>query len=97
MIKVFVIHPMHGKSSTKIISEREKLAQLARDYTGQDIVINGIDLENINVKSLEFLSVAIEALSQADIAVFGRNWLEARECLILHTICKDYGVTVITE
>ena len=97
MIKVFISHPMHGKSSTKISSEREQLAQLARDYTGQDVIINGIDIENINVKSLEFLSIAIEALSQADIAVFGRGWLEARECLILHQCCKDYGVTVITE
>ena len=97
MKKVFISHPMHGKSSTKIISEREKLADLAREYTGQAVIINGIDLENINVKSLEFISIAVEALSQADIAVFGRGWQAARECSILHECCSRYGVTVITE
>jgi hypothetical protein len=95
MKKVFISQPMRGKSDEEILTERKKLEELAaRSAQGEDITILDSFFKDFDGNALAFLGKSISLLSEADIAVFGRGWEDARGCKIEHKCCKDYGIAV---
>jgi hypothetical protein len=92
MKKVFISQPMADKSKKEILAERAELEALAKERFGEDCVILDTYFKNFNGSALAFLGKSISKLSEADTAVFGAGWEDARGCVIEHMCCDAYGV-----
>jgi hypothetical protein len=95
MKKVFVSQPMRGRTDEEILAERERLEELAREKCGGDAVIVDSFFKDFNGNALQFLGKAIGVLAEADAAIFGKGWENARGCRIEHLCCQEYGIEVI--
>ena len=96
--RIFVSQPMRGRSDSDIEEERQKILQLVKEIEGPDISLmpsffKGRDREML--KPLRMLGMALELLSDADIAVFAPGWETGRGCKIEHECAVQYGVRVI--
>ena len=97
MKKVFISQPMRGKTDEEIIKEREKLVILAKAYAGEDIEVLDTFFKDFDGNALEYLGKSISMLAQADCAVFGRTWREARGCAIEHECCLRYDIPILID
>lgn len=99
MFNVFISQPMNGKTSKEILAERTKIIESAVRFCPKDKVMNIIpsyfgDFDNVVVKNkpLFYLGKSIEMLAEADLAVFGKGWGDARGCVIEKLCAERYGI-----
>lgn len=91
---------MNGKSEVTILVERAKLIGIIEKYykltepTESIYVLDSFITGAEKVNPLFCLGHAIEALSQADIAVFDIGWEDSRGCKIEHECCVSYGIPI---
>lgn len=102
-VRLFISQPMRGKSDEEIESEREDLIVIAKAvYAGRGEVEvidsffkGGLDVPAGAKAPLYYLSKSLELLATADVAIFAKDWREARGCRIEHECADGYGVTRI--
>ena len=94
--KIFISQPMNGRTNDEIEKERESLIEKAKKhFIGDKVEILDSFFKDFNGNSLAFLGKSITLLSEADIALFGFGWQDARGCKIEHECCVKYGIPVI--
>lgn len=98
MKKVFISQPMKDKTNEEIKSERNKIITELKERFGEIEIIDSF-FENAphDARPLWFLGKSLELLSQADIAVFAKDWEKYRGCRIENTCAKEYGISNIVE
>lgn len=102
-VRLFISQPMRGKSDEEIESEREDLIAIAKSvYAGRGEVEvidsffkGGLDVPAGAKAPLYYLSKSLELLATADVAIFAKDWREARGCRIEHECADGYGVSRI--
>ena len=102
-VRLFISQPMRGKSDEEIESEREDLIAIAKAVyagRGEAEVIDsffkgGLDVPAGAKAPLYYLSKSLELLATADVAIFAKDWREARGCRIEHECADGYGVARI--
>ena len=96
-IKVFISQPMNGKTNDEIIAEREKLINSAKERYGENVEIIDSFFKDAphDAKPLWFLGKSLELLSTADVAIFAKDWEQARGCRIENTCAIEYGIGVV--
>lgn len=102
-VRLFISQPMRGKSDEEIESEREDLIAIAKAvYAGRGEVEvidsffkGGLDVPAGAKAPLYYLSKSLELLATADVAIFAKDWREARGCRIEHECTDGYGVARI--
>lgn len=99
MKKLFVSQPMKGLNEREIICARIRILDAASELTGEqyEAIDSFIPGRKYDVKhhSVRCLADSIAFLADADAAVFGWGWEDARGCRIEHQICEDYGIPII--
>ena len=97
MKKIFISQPMRNKTDEEILIERENAIKFVKEKYGDDIQVIDSFFQSapVDAKPLWFLGKSLELLSSADIAVFCKNWQEARGCKIEHECAVKYGIDVI--
>lgn len=96
-VKVFISQPMNGKTDEEILKERNQLIDCAKEHYGENIEVIDSFFKGAphNANPLWFLSESIKKLSEADVAVFAKDWEKARGCKIENECCISYGITAI--
>ena len=102
MKKLFISQPMRCLTAEEILKVREEIKNRAEKTIGEPLeLINSFieDYPGENNKSIPvwYLGKSIQFLSQADIAYFGGDWINARGCKIEYIIAIAYGIKVIKE
>lgn len=101
---VFISQPMRGKTNNQIQSERDVIIEKAKSKCPTDIEFYVIDSfrpdefedeNSVKNKPLFYLAKSIECLAQADIAIFGYGWENARGCKIEHECAQEYGIPIV--
>ena len=100
---LFISQPMRGKSDEEIESEREDLIAIAKAVyagRGEVEVIDSFFKGGLNAPAgakapLYYLSKSLELLATAEVAIFAKDWREARGCRIEHECADGYGVARI--
>ena len=96
MRKVFISQSMNFRTKDEILKERDALIEKVKvHFLGEKLEILESFLEDFKGNSLAFLANSISFLSEADVAVFGPGWQDARGCQIEHECCVKYGIPVI--
>lgn len=102
-VRLFISQPMRGKSDEEIESEREDLIVIAKAVyagRGEVEVIDSFFKGGLNAPAgakapLYYLSKSLELLATADVAIFAKDWREARGCRIEHECADGYGIARI--
>lgn len=102
-VRLFISQPMRGKSDEEIEREREDLIAIAKAvYAGRGEVEiidsffkGGLDVPAGAKAPLYYLSKSLELLATADVAIFAKDWREARGCRIEHECADGYSVSRI--
>lgn len=102
-VRLFISQPMRGKTDEEIEREREDLIAIAKAVyaeRGEVEVIDsffkgGLDVPAGAKAPLYYLSKSLELLATADVAIFAKDWREARGCRIEHECADGYGVARI--
>lgn len=94
MKKLFISHPMKGKSDEDILKERDRAIRKAEAIVGEPIEVIDSFFQNApaDARPLWFLGKSLELLSTADVAYFAPGWDEARGCKIEHMCAVEYGI-----
>lgn len=102
--KVFISQPMRGKTNEEILAERKNIEAHARTLCPEGIEMVILDSYKPNEfeneqdkknKTLFYLAKSLELLAEADLAVFGIGWKDARGCQIEHRCAEAYGIKFI--
>lgn len=97
--KVFISQLMADRKKEDILEEREKIIESLKEKVGNFEVLDNIfeddASDNVINKSVYCLGKSISLLSEADIAVFGKDWFNGRGTLIEHKIAEEYGIAII--
>ena len=96
MKKILLSQPMGGKSDEEILSERERMINVAKEKCGEVEVLDTF-FQDFDGNALMFLAKSIEVLSTADAAVFAPGWNQKRGCRVEHQCCIDYGIPILIE
>jgi len=97
MKKLFISQPMQGKSDEEILIERKALIARAQEKIGEEVEALDTFFTDFDGNALAFLGKSISALSEADVAIFGAGWKDARGCRIEHICCVEYGTDRIDD
>ena len=97
ILKIFISQPMNGKSDEYIKHERAIITEKTRQFVKEkdpDSNIEVIDsfFTTESPNPVHYLGRSIMKLSEADLAVFSKDWESARGCVIEHTICEAYSI-----
>lgn len=103
VVRLFISQPMRGKTDAEIEREREELIAIAKAVyadRGEVEVIDsffkgGLDVPADAKAPLYHLGKSLELLATADVAIFAKDWREARGCRIEHECADAYGVARI--
>lgn len=98
--KVFVSLPMRDRSTDEIREDMNDILDMIKpsyEELGEDVeLIDTVWMDapgpDILDESAWYLGRSIQALSEADIAVFHPGWREARGCIIEHMVCAMYNI-----
>lgn len=98
--KVFVSLPMRDRSIDEIREDMNDILDIIKSgYTelGEDVeLIDTIWTDtpgpDILDEAVWYLGKSIQALSEADIAIFHPGWREARGCILEHMVCAMYNI-----
>ncbi len=96
-MKVFISQPMRGKSDKEILSERKHMIKKVNEIATEkpEIIDSFFQDAPTEANPLWFLGESLKLLSKADIAVFAKDWQDARGCRIEHECCVQYGIKII--
>lgn len=95
-MKTFISQPMRGRNNDEIKTERAELMAAVREQYEHAEELDTF-FDNPEWGALMCLAKSIEALSQADAAVFAPGWEAARGCRIEHQCCVDYVVPILKD
>jgi hypothetical protein len=99
MKRVFISQPMKGKSNELIKEERKRIEDTLRKQIGEFEIIDSYfpDFPKGNKYNidLKYLGASLQLLAEADLAVFGPGWANARGCKIEHLCCEEYGIFIL--
>ena len=96
MTKIFISQPMNNKTNQEIEQERNYIIEKSKTYFGEIEVIDSFFKDAPHdAKPLWFLGKSLELLSTADVAVFAKNWENARGCRIEHECAVQYGIKIV--
>lgn len=100
-MKLFVSQAMSGLSDEEILTKREELIQLAKEY------LNVPDLEVIDSfhktpdliekGRVAVLGHSIQLMADADVVIFSENWQHANGCRVEQNVCDLYGIQALYE
>lgn len=96
MKKVFISQPMKDKTDVEIETERNNIICMLKEKYGEIEILDTF-FKNAphEARPLWFLGKSLEFLSNADIAVFAKDWNKYRGCKIENICAKEYGIKVI--
>ena len=102
-VRLFISQPMRGKTDEEIEREREELIAIAKAVYADRGEVEAIDSffkGGLNAPAnakvpLYYLSKSLELLATADVAIFAKDWREARGCRIEHECADGYGIARI--
>ena len=102
MKKIFISQPMRGLTDEEILNKRQEIKKNAEKVIKEPVELIDSFIEDypgeINKHiPVYYLGKSIDFLSQADIAYFGGDWINARGCKIEHEVAKQYGIEIIEE
>lgn len=99
MTKLFISQPMKNRNEQEILKEREELIAEASKYHKDIKVIESyfsdFKIENGKNIAVTYLGESIKNLAMADVAIFAKEWQNARECIIEHDVCNAYGIQIM--
>ena len=93
-MKVIIIQPMKDKTEEQIKTERAALVKIIEERGDEVIDMVYPDFPAGKNKPLGFLARSLAAISDVDKVVFMPGWDSSRGCIIEHTACRSYGITV---
>lgn len=93
-MKVFISFPMNGKSYNDLVIERNSIINICKEYFSDDVHYIDTIMKNPGDNPLYCLGKAIEALSEADVAVFAHGWDKARGCKIEFDCAEKYNIPI---
>ena len=93
-MKVFISFPMNGKPYDELIAERKSIISRCKEYFSDDVYYIDTIVKDPDGEPLYYLGKAIEALSEADVAVFANGWEKARGCNIEFECAEKYHIPV---
>lgn len=93
-MKVFISFPMNGKNYDDLVIERNSIINICKEYFSDDVCYIDTIMENSGDNPLYCLGKAIEALSDADVAVFAHGWDKARGCKIEFDCAEKYNIPI---
>lgn len=97
-MKVFVSQLMNGRTDEEIIAERDRIIDIVKKkFPNEEIeVIKPFVPRSVDkAKPLYCVANALKFLSDADIAVFGKDWIKCRGCRIEHSCCVEYHIDTL--
>lgn len=96
MIKIFISQPMKDRTNQEIEQERKSIIEkVEKQFEEIEVIDSFFKDAPHDVKPLWFLGKSLELLSTADIAVFAKNWENARGCRIEHECAVQYGIKIV--
>ena len=103
MPKVFISTPMNGKNRAEIEKEMDRLlAQVEKTvkeinpYSTIEVIPSLLPEEFVESHSpLDCLLVSLHCLAEAQVAIFGKGWREARGCNIEYQCAVEYGIPLV--
>ena len=97
MKKLFISQPMRDKTDEEIKIERKRAIDYVKKEINEDIEVIDSFFESAphDAKPLWFLGKSLELLSNADIAVFCKDWDKYRGCQIENICCSKYNIKKI--
>ena len=92
-MKIFLSHPMTGKSKEEILNLRKEMMEWAYNHIGPTNNMIFIDsyLDLGDVGPLIYISKSIELLDQADIVLVHPDWIFSRGCKVEVDCALLYG------
>lgn len=96
-MKIFISQPMGGKTEEEIDKERYNIILKLKSCFGNNIQILDTNFNFPGKNALFYLAKSLEALSEADIAFFAKDWENYRGCKIEHECCIEYNIDRIYE
>lgn len=99
--KLFVSIPMNGRDPDDIVMDMHALSDIVSSEIGCDITLLNTVFSDDDVPadipnpSVWYLGKSVEALSDADLAVFDPDWRNARGCILEHMICAMYNIPYV--
>lgn len=90
-MKFFISQPMRGKTTEQIKLERQEVIETLQKQGHE--VINSIFTDSAPEEkdALHYLSLAVNAMSEADAVYFMKGWSAARSCKVEHFVALVYG------
>ena len=97
MKKLFISQPMRDKTDEEIKIERKNAIDYVKNRINEDVEVIDSFFESAphDAKPLWFLGKSLELLSNADIAVFCKDWDKYRGCQIENICCSRYDIKKI--
>lgn len=90
---------MNGKSEDDILAERKAIMNAVKAKIEDDVEFIDSYFEDYNPETgcipLKYLAKSLELLADADLAVFGKGWEQARGCVIEHACAVKYDIPVM--
>ena len=90
-MKIFLSHPMTGKSKAEIENIRGEMMLWAYNHIAPDLELIDSYLDLGDVGPLVYISKSIELLDQADVILVHPNWIFSRGCKIEVECALMYG------
>lgn len=100
MLRVFISHPMNGKTDKEIEEERLRIVSKISETVDEpfEVIDSFFKTAPHDAKPLWFLGKSIELLSTADLVYFAKGWENARGCRFEHSCAVAYmPETIIVE
>ena len=91
-MKLFLSHPMTGKSRQEILQLRSEMLEWAYEHYGSDLELIDSYLDLGDVGPLIYISKSIELLDQADIVLVHPDWIFSRGCKLEVDAALMYGI-----
>lgn len=100
MKKLFISHPMNGKTDEQILAIRQTAVEEAKKYfPGEEVEVIDSFFQGYSPEKgcipLKYLAKSIELLADADWACFADDWEHARGCRIEHACALSYGIPIV--
>lgn len=103
--KVFISLPMRGRTDeevrqrqTEILEKFQKTYGIPSvEFIDSFVKAVPVTLNNPNSIGAWCLGDSIKLMAFADVVIFAKDYLEARGCIIEHTVCLEYGIPIMFE
>lgn len=89
--KLFLSHPMTGKTEEEILKLRTEMVMWAKLTIDNDLELIDSYLDLGDVSPLVYISKSIELLEQADIVLVHPDWIYSRGCKLEVEAALMYG------